>query len=204
MQPNKNQVTSLIRILLLSVFTILFFFISLSAKSNTPFLSGGMGVLLQYASVATDNGTAAGPAWGIGGRLHFYLGSHFRFGAMGSTWKLGYDSPGLKGSYYDIGYGGITAEYSWRFYSFRLSLGGMFGGGGITNLHVVSQGPDNYINAVYDTHPTMLFSPMVTFEHSLTKHMALMAMAEFLTGNRLGNNHMVGYPSLRLGFLFNR
>jgi hypothetical protein len=189
---------------ILTAFLMIALLSPVSAKENSPMFGGGMGVLLQYSSVPTDNGTLSGPAWGIGGRLHFYLGDHFRIGAMGSTWNLGYDSPGQKGSYYDFGYGGLTLEYGWRFYSCRLSLGGTFGGGAITNLHIIAAGSNEAINAIYDRHSTMVYSPMLTFEYSLTKQMALMVMAEYLIGNRLSSNQTFGYPALRIGFLFNR
>ena len=204
MKRGKNPPVAAIWCLSSSVFILLFSAASLFAKGDSPRFGGGMGCLFQYASVQTDHGSLNGLGWGIGGRLHFYLGDHVRVGAMGSTWGLGYDNPGLKGSYYDLGYGGLTVEYGWRFFFSRISFGAVFGGGGVTSLHVTANNADGTISAVYKSYPTAIYSPMVTFEQSLTKQMALMIVAEFLVGNRLGDNQMLGYPGLRVGFIFNK
>lgn len=204
MKRGKNPPVAAILCLSAPVFVLLFSAGSLFAKDDSPRFGGGMGCLFQYASVQTGYGSLRGLGWGIGGRLHFYLGNHVRIGAMGSTWNLGYDSPGLKGSYYDLGYGGLTAEYGWRFLASRISFGALLGGGGITSLHVVSEDADHNITGLYKSYGTAIYSPMVTFEQSLTKQMALMLVAELLVGNRLGNSQILGYPGLRLGFLFNR
>jgi hypothetical protein len=204
MKRDNNLFTGSLRRLSASFFILLFSAASLFARGDSPRFGGGMGVLFQYASVQSDYGSLNGLGWGIGGRLHFYIGDHFRVGAMGSTWSLGYDNPGLKGSYYDLGYGGLTVEYGWRFFFSRISFGALFGGGGVTSLHVTSKDTDNNIIAVYKSYPTAIYSPMVTFEQSLTKQMALMVVAEFLIGNRLGDNQMLGYPGLRVGFIFNK
>ena len=204
MKRDKNPSRAKIRSLSTLVFILLFSAASLFANGDSPRFGGGMGCLFQYASVQTGYGSLRGLGWGIGGRLHFYLGDHVRVGAMGSTWNLGYDNPGLKGSYYDLGYGGLTVEYGWRFFFSRISFGAVLGGGGITSLHVVSKDTSNNISAVYKSYSTAIYSPMVTFEQSLTKQMALMLVAEFLVGNRLGDNQMLGYPGLRVGVLFNK
>ena len=165
---------------------------------------GGMGAYFQYADIQSDYGQLKGLAWGLGGRLHFNLGKHFRVGGLGSTWHLSYQAPGLKGSYYDLGYGGLTAELVCHISSARIGLGVLAGGGAATNLHVVSQNASDRISAIYTHSPTIIFAPMLTCEYPLTKVISVMATLDFLMGNHLGTNQRLGSPGLRVGMLFNR
>jgi hypothetical protein len=186
-------------------FTILFLFTtSLLAAPPASRFGGGMTGYFQYADIANGYGRMRGLAWGLGGLLHFNCTSHFRLGCMGSTYRLDYKSPGLPGSYVDMGYGGLTAECCIPTALGRFSLGAMAGGGGITSLHVLSRTPGDTVSAHYQSHGAMLASPILTYECPMTKSIALLARLEYLVALHGGNVSLFGSPGLRVGIIFNK
>lgn len=201
MLPEKNLFMFKNYLIKTVVFFIMIPWLSI-AKENR--FGGGMGVHFQYADIQTDYGEPEGLAWGLGGRFHFNIGQHFRIGTLGSTWQLSYHNPGLQGSYYELGYGGLTAEYLLPLLSGRIGLGVLVGGGVVTNLHVISKNSLDSISAVYKHFPTMIFSPMLTYEYPLTKIISVMGTLDYLMGNHLGNNQRTGSPGLRVCVIFNK
>ncbi|HUI92440.1 MAG TPA: hypothetical protein VLX68_09365 [Chitinivibrionales bacterium] len=158
----------------------------------------------QYADIAGDYGHMRGMAWGLGGLLQFNLTSHFRIGCIGSTYSLDYQSPGLSGSYLDMGYGGLTFEFCLPTAFGRFSLGAMAGGGGITNLHVLSRTPDDTVSAHYESHAAMLASPILTYEFWLTKAISFLGRLEYLVAMHEGKVSTLGGPGFRIGIMFNK
>jgi hypothetical protein len=182
------------------------FLLNASASAAPPAsrFGGGMSVYFQYADMAGDYGRLHGLAWGLGGLLHFNLTNHFRLGGMGSTYRLGYESPGLAGSYLDMGYGGLTAEFCLPVPIGRFALGIMAGGGRITNLHVLSRTPGDSVAAHYESHAAMLASPILSYEHSLTRAMSLLIRLDYPVAMHNGNATTFGSPGLRIGIVFNK
>jgi len=194
--------------------TFLYSIIIIIAVVNNPILpadstgkrifGGGMAVQGGYTSLENPYGEFSGAMFGLGGRLHFYLGTFIRLGGGGAAVKLSYEEPGLEGSYVRIGYGGITIELTRQFNNWQLSGGLLFGGAGFNNLHIISKTNDSTVNSFLDDRSTLLLSPIVTLERSLSSSISLMAMVDYLWGPDLGEKHHLGGPKVHVGVLFNK
>lgn len=187
---------------------LLMFTLSASVASGTPgshrFFGGGMAVQAGYVKLENKFGTPAGVMRGLGGRLHFYLGRHWRAGGAGAAVSLAYDNPGLDDSYVRLGYGGITAEVTAQRGRWRYSAGLLAGGASFDNMHVVARTDGGRFDGYLDHRATLIVSPLVTLERSMTDAISLMVMADYLWGPKLGVRRHLGGPKLHFGVLFNK
>lgn len=165
---------------------------------------GGMAVQAGYVSVDTRHGEVSGLLFGLGGRLHFYLGRFLRIGGAGARVSMSYDAPGREGSYYSIGYGGLTLEFSGRVNRWRFSAGALAGAGGVDNLHIVRTYADDSVQAVLTGEPTFVAAPILTVEFRVSRSISLMLMGDWLFGPALGERHQFLGPRAHLGVLFSR
>jgi len=195
------KITSLYTIILITIISRTAF--SSDVKDGRIF-GGGMAVQGGYVSFENTYGEFSGAMLGLGGRLHFYLGKLFRLGGGGAAVKLSYEEPGLDGSYVRIGYGGITVELTRQFSNWQVSGGLLFGGAGFNNLHIISKANDGTANSFLDDRSTLLLSPIVTVERSLSSSISLMAMIDYLWGPELGKKKHLGGPKVHIGVLFNK
>lgn len=164
-----------------------------------------MAIQSAYVSLQTDAGAIESGLFGLGGLIHVYVGRYARFGGAGASLKLSYDSPAGDGSYYRIGYGGLTAELSlpvaerWRF-----SAGALAGMGGVDHLHIVARGVADSVEAVLDEHTTFVVAPMVSGQLLLSGAISLLIMADWLFGPGLGERHMLMGPKIYFGVVFRK
>lgn len=163
---------------------------------------GGMAIQAGYTSLENEFGNFDGVIFGMGGRLYFYLGKLIRIGGAGAAVKLLYEDPGLKESYVRIGYGGLTAEFTWRLGDWQISPGLLIGGAGFSNLHVISKSGGDTVDAFLDHRTTLVLSPIITLERSLTDAISLMGMIDYLWGPDLGDKQHLGGPKVHIGVLF--
>lgn len=163
-----------------------------------------MGVQAGYASVETSHGTHTGVVYGIGGRLHFYIGDHLRVGAGGAAIKLTYASQVGNDSHVDIGYGGAIVEAFWTIRRVRLSVGALAGGGVVEQFHVVSEGAADTVQVVHTEDGSFVAAPMLTVEYLLTESISLMGVLDWLLGSAIGDRHQLAGPKAHLGVLFRR
>jgi len=177
--------------------------VSLDAM-DARFFGGGMAIQAGYVSLENKYGAFDGIISGLGGRLHFYLGTIFRIGGAGAAVKLFYEDPGLEESYVRIGYGGLTAEITRSIGSWQVSLGLLAGGGGFRNLHIISKNDDTTIVAFLDVRTTLVLSPIVTIERKISDAISLMGMVDYLWGPDLGEKQYLGWPKVHIGVLFGK
>jgi hypothetical protein len=185
---------------LITIFFLLFVYQGL-AESR---FGGGMTGYFQYANMPITDDQIRGLAWGLGGILNYNLSRNFRVSCMGSTYRLGYESPGMKGSYMDLGYGGLCLEYCIPVKSDNLAFGLMFGGGKMTNLFVWSKMPEDSIFARYESDGIMIGTPIISYEHALTKAVFALLRIDYLAGFRDGAVFTFGSPGLRIGIIFKK
>jgi hypothetical protein len=177
---------------------------SISGAPEHRLFGGGMALQAGYVRIGNEFGSPQGVVKGLGGRLHFYLGNHWRVGGGGAAVSFGYKAPGLDGSYVRLGYGGITAEATGQRGRWRYSAGVLAGGGAFDNLHLISETGGGRYEAVLDHRATMIVSPLLTLERSMTDAISLMIAADFLWGPHLGDRHHLGGPKVHFGVLFNK
>ncbi len=168
-----------------------------------PHFGGGMAVQGGLVSINLPSDNATGFMTGVGGRLHFYTGNYVRIGGGGATVNLAYSQDSLKGSYYSMGYGGLTCEGSLPYRKWRFSAGALVGGGAFTNLDIRSKSGDT-ISATFLHHSTFIAGPILTLERSITHSISLMIMGDYLLGSMLGSGHSLGGPKFHIGVLFNK
>jgi hypothetical protein len=184
--------------------TAVFFLLFTCQGLAESHFGGGMTGYFQYADIPKTDGQIRGLAWGLGGILNYNLSRDFRASCMGSTYRLGYESPGMKGSYMDMGYGGLCLEYCIPLKSDNFALGFMLGGGRMTNLFVWSRTSDDSISARYESNGIMICSPVVSYEHALTKTIFFLIRIDFLTGYHDGTVFTFGGPGMRIGTIFKK
>lgn len=176
----------------------------ISGEENNRLFSGGMAVQAGYASLKNDVAFFDGLMAGLGGRLQFYLGEHFRLGGGGAAVKMSYTYDGYKDNYTRISYGGLTAELTTRVKMWQLSAGLLGGGGSFTNLHTVSENTEGRLTVILEKQGTLILSPIITIERDLTESIALMLMADYLWGPKLGKKQHLSTPKVHVGVLFNK
>ena len=163
-----------------------------------------MSVQAGYASLKNEVASFDGLMAGLGGRLQFYLGKHFRLGGGGAAVKMSYTYNGYEDNYTRISYGGLTAELTTRVKMWQLSFGLLGGGGSYSNLHTVSETSEGRLIVLLDKESTLVLSPIITVERDLTESIAFMLMADYLWGPKLGKKQHLSTPKIHLGVLFNK
>ena len=198
--PLKNQRIKPGAFLLALIF---FLILAYQALAESHF-GGGMTGYFQYASMPTTDGRIHGLAWGLGGILNYDLSRNFRVSCMGSTYRVGYENPGMNGSYIDMGFGGLCLEYCVPVKSDNVAFGFMVGGGRKTNLFVFSKMPGDSISARYGSEGIMMGAPMISYEHALTKAIFALIRIDYLAGFHNGSVVTFGSPGLRIGIIFKK
>lgn len=165
---------------------------------------GGMTGYFHYADIEDADGRIRGLAWGLGGILNYTVSRNFRVSGMGSTYRLGYENPGMNGSYRDMGFGGLCLEYCVSIKTDKAAIGFMVGGGRVTNLHILSKGPMDGISARYESKGIMIGAPMLSYEHALTKVVYALIRLDYPVGFNDGEVYALGGPGLRVGIVFDK
>ncbi len=165
---------------------------------------GGMAVQAGYVRLENRFGPFSGVMRGLGGKLHFYLGRYLRLGGGGASVSLPYEQPGLGGSYVAIGYGGVTAEATIPLKQWRISAGVLGGGALYTNMHLINRDASGEYQSLFIRSGSLLLSPILTVERSLTGAITLMGMVDYLWGPHLGDRRHLGGAKVHVGVLFNK
>ena len=181
-----------------------FIALPLFGDENNRLFSGGMAAQTGYASLKNEVASFDGLMTGLGGRLQFYLGEHFRLGGGGAAVKMSYTHNGYEDNFTRISYGGLTAELTTRLKKWQLSAGILGGGGSYSNMHTVSETTEGHLTVLLEIYSTVVLSPIITVERDLTESIALMLMADYLWGPKLGKNKHLSTPKIHLGVLFNK
>ncbi|MFA7081032.1 MAG: hypothetical protein WC135_00310 [Bacteroidales bacterium] len=164
-------------------------------NNNKPRLIGGMYVHSGYLSNIKDF------SYGLGGKLAFKLNSKFRIGAEG----YGSSSEFKKdGSFYSIGWGGVLGEfimYDTEKTNFLIGL--TFGGAVNKQMDMIKRNneTDIYDMVSWKKESTLVLSPFLSFEYSVSKKANLSLKVDYLISptNEIFNSGLRVY----VGCLFN-
>lgn len=186
--------------LFLPVFIGVFLFSLTAQTTRSVQYRGGMQYHVRYIHVELPEHTVSKAGSGLGGRLAFAVTPYLRIGGMGFNSSCTFSNGIEKQNFIEIGYGGISAEGLIPISRVTLSAGICAGGGSLNYLYAVAT-DDPYKTVRYDTKGTMIFSPFITIEYSLTKRIYAVVMSDWLFADALPDNISIG-PALHLGIVF--
>jgi hypothetical protein len=143
-----------------------------NAQTQRELFRGGMFLHTGYVQNQLDNPSVKGLVTGIGGKMTFRLGDHFRMGTEGYVSTYGYaDNEGQ----YKLGWGGLLGEY--QFFNKKITpvLGATIGGGKIHDLYMLNGNfTDNQPDeAIYKVHSSFVITPHLSVEYSISDHINL-------------------------------
>lgn len=145
----------------------------------------------------------SGVPMGIGGALKVRFGNHLRVGTEGYTSALGY---GDYGSSLSIGWGGLLADWCWRWGKFMPYVGATVGGGVVENL-TLSTPPEvdllPEVNVSYRKYGVGVLVPFVGAEYGLTERMSLTVKSDYMFALGRANFDFPSGVRLYVGFMFN-
>jgi hypothetical protein len=190
------------RLLLLSI--LLFSVFTSYTQTHRELFRGGMFLHTGYVKNQLDNPSVNGLVTGIGGKMTFRLGEHFRMGTEGYVSTFGYgDNEGQ----YKLGWGGLLGEYQFLNKRFTPVAGVTLGGAKIHDLYMLS---GNYTDnlpdeAIYKVYPSMVITPHFSVEYSITDHINLVSKIDhvFYPGAAYPNYIAKGFR-IYFGVLFMR
>lgn len=167
---------------------------------------GGMFFHTGFADFDTEiqNNHIKGTYKGIGGKIAFNFTDYFRIGSEGYSSQCNYDE---KGSYISFGWGGILLESGVKVHKFRFFAGSTFGGGGVSNLFVVSGNSSDFENddVIFRKYSTFVYSPFLGCEFFAGKKLTLVLKSDFLStvNNQFEGNNNSGLR-IYVGIMFRK
>lgn len=166
--------------------------------------SGGM-LLFQPGYTMASNGKQdiKASSMAIGGILRTYVGKHLTAGIYGGSQKTTYPTANATSSYFNLGYGGPFLGWTHKSGKYRYTLSAFVGMGSIKNLHIESQSNETLTEAYLYTYSTLVYSPILSLDYSLTKRLSLTFQALCLMGSYDGGKKLFN-PTMQVGILFNR
>jgi len=188
---------SLVLFLLIGSYTV-------NAQEKQHLFSGGMFLHAGYISNSRLIYPSEGLCNGIGGKLVFHLGSHFRLGTEGYATNMPYRS---NDGIYKMGWGGIVGEYQYTIGRIIPVVGLTLGGGEVKDLYFINGSIEDNIpdEAMYKVYSVFLAAPAISLEYVLRDNLKLVCKADYII-NMVGDvrNDYAGGPRLYFGVLFRR
>ncbi len=187
---------------LLLVFLV--FSLATNAQEKRELFRGGMFLHAGYVANQLDYPAVNGITTGIGGKISFRLGKHFRAGTEGYATSYGYEN---NEGQYKLGWGGLLAEYQFSDNRLTPVLGVTIGGGKIHDLYMVD---GNYIDnlpddAIYKVYSAFILNPHFSLEYRLTHNLNLVGKIDYLLFPGAGYpDYVANGPRLYIGILFMR
>lgn len=185
-------------------FLLIFVFVFSYAQEKRELFRGGMFLHAGYISNQSDFPTVNGITTGIGGKITFRLGKHFRAGTEGYVTTYAYEN---NEGQYKLGWGGLLAEYQFSDRRLAPVLGLTVGGGKIRDLYMI--GGNFYDNltdeAIYKTYGAFIVNPHFSLEYRLTNNINFVGKIDYMLfpGSEYPDYIAKG-PRLYLGILFMR
>lgn len=190
------------RLILLSILIISVY--STSAQTHRELFRGGMFLHTGYVKNHLDYPNINGMVSGIGGKITFRLGNHFRAGTEGYVSNYGY---GQNEGQYKLGWGGLLAEYQFSNKRFTPVAGVTFGGGKVHDLYMLGGNfsdnePDE---AIYKIYSSAIVNPHLSVEYSISDHINLVGKIDniFYLSNQ-NNKNLAKGTRIYFGILFMR
>ncbi|MBN2262189.1 MAG: hypothetical protein JW735_04700 [Prolixibacteraceae bacterium] len=183
---------------------LLFSALTSGAQTHRELFRGGMFLHTGYVKNGLDFPKIDGMVSGIGGKITFRLGNHFRAGTEGYVSNYGY---GQNEGQYKLGWGGLLAEYQFSNKRFTPVAGVTFGGGKVHDLYMLKGNftdnePDE---AIYKIYSSAIVNPHLSVEYSISDHINLVGKIDniFYLSTRANNNLAKG-TRIYFGILFMR
>jgi hypothetical protein len=172
-----------------------------SQNQNKSIYSGGM-LFLQpgYSIAKTQHKDINSHCWGVGGIVRIYFHKYFTAGIYGGTQKTNYNTTNSENSYLTLGYGGGFVGLSHKKGKYRYTVSGFIGGGAFKNLHIDSENNNILTEAYLYKSSSIIVSPILSVDYSLTERLQLTCQAICLYGKY--NDNPFYNPFLQLGILF--
>lgn len=187
------------------LFTALLLIASVSyGQTHRELFRGGMFLHTGFVKNSLEDPNVNGFVTGIGGKITFRTGEHFRFGTEGYVSNYGYNE---NEGQYKLGWGGLLSEYQFNDNRFAPVIGVTLGGGKIHDLYMLKgnykdNSPDE---ALYKVYASFIVTPHISFEYRLTDSINLVAKADyvFYPGNDY-SAYIANGARLYFGVLFMR
>lgn len=150
----------------------------LFSQKEIELFRGGMFLHSGYVKNNLSKAKVDGALFGIGGKLSFRIGNHFRLGTEG--YVSNYNYPNNKGKY-KIGWGGILTEYQFTNKKLSPVIGLNWGAGSTHDLFTLSGNftDNNSDNAIYKVYSNFVISPNLSLEYKLNSHMCLATKIDY-------------------------
>lgn len=138
---------------------------------------------------------------GIGGKLALHFGEHWRFGVEGYASGARY---GNNRSAFRIGWGGLLAEYTYRFNRFIPFVGLTVGGGGAKNMILLEATRHDFVSlpVIYREYGFPIINPALGCEYLLTSKLKLVLKADYMLSPTKEVDFATGVR-VYIGVLFN-
>lgn len=187
---------------------IFFFFCFLSVYSfsqdEREMFRGGMFIHSGFVQNKINYPSVSDGVSGIGGKLTFRAGNHFRFGGEGYVSSFNYKNNDGK---YELGWGGLLTEFQFNDNKIAPVIGVTIGGGKVSDLYIISGNfTDNFTDeAIYKVYSSLIVAPQFSLEIRMTSHINLAAKIDYLLYPGIGYpNYVARGPRFYLGVLFMR
>lgn len=187
------------QIVLLSLFCLLNF--TIQARE---LFRGGMFLHTGYVKNQLVFPSVDGLVSGIGGKITFRTGNHWRIGTEGYVSNFGYKE---NEGQYKLGWGGLLAEYQVNNKRLVPVFGITAGAGKIHDLYVLSGNFENNDEdrAIYKVYSSFMITPHVSLELRMTDSINLVLKTDYLLYPGIKFPDFVANgPRLYFGVLFMR
>ena len=181
-----------------------FFFTNLFSQDHRELFRGGMFLHTGLVVNQLDDPTVNGLVTGIGGKITFRMGEHFRLGTEGYVSTFGY---GENEGQYKLGWGGILTEYQFNDNRLAPVIGATFGGGKVHDLYMLSGDfHDNIADqAIYKVYTSFVVTPHFSLEYKMTESLNLVGKIDYVFYPGIDYpTYVAKGPRLYFGVLFMR
>ena len=185
----------------------LFLFISIATLANNPkreIFRGGMFLHTGYVKNKLSYPSVNGMVTGIGGKMTFRLGEHFRAGTEGYVSSYGY---GSNDGQYELGWGGLLTEYQFNDKRFVPVVGITVGGAKIHDLYMLSGNfeDNNPDEAIYKVYSAFVLAPQFSLEIRMSDHINLAVKVDYVLYPGISSSYEVAKgPRFYFGLMFMR
>ncbi|HKM94582.1 MAG TPA: hypothetical protein VJY41_13095 [Prolixibacteraceae bacterium] len=181
--------------------------ISITTLANNPqreLFRGGMFLHTGYVKNKLNSPSVNGLVTGIGGKITFRLGEHFRAGTEGYVSNYGY---GANEGQYSLGWGGLLAEYQFNDKRVVPVMGITIGGAKIRDLYMLSGNfNDNLADvAIYKVYSSFILAPQFGLEIRMSDHISLTTKVDYVLYPGIDfSNEVAKGPRFYFGIMFMR
>lgn len=149
------------------------------SQNNRELFRGGMLLHTGYMSNKLEDPSVDGIVTGIGGKITFRLGDHFRLGTEGYVSNYAY--PNNEGQH-KLGWGGILTEYQFSDKRLAPVIGLTVGGGKVHDLYMLSGNFDdnNPDESIYKVYSALVLTPNFSLEYRISESINFVGKIDYV------------------------